>query len=269
MRTRTLLFVLAICLAPIPALSDPGDQATFDRGVAAYDAGQYEEAFKIFSDLADNDDVAAMRNVALMYRRGQGVARDPEKAIDWYEKAAEAGLGTAQGDLGIMLLDGEAGKPDPEGAVKWLTAASQAGHANAQFRLGQLYEQGQYVTKDLDTAKKLYTEAAAHGQKQAAARLAELSPETQTSSVVMQPLPPRSAADGPVRTKTKKYTQPQRATAIRTATAPAQPVSQPAPPPAPAPVVAQAPAVQPASAETAAQATVHKTFASPPGKVLP
>ncbi len=175
MKMRTLLACVAVLvLAASAARAVPGDQASFDKGAAAYDAGRYEEAFKIFHDLADNEDLAAMRNVALMYRRGQGVPRDPQKAMKWYRRAAEAGLGTAQADLGIMLLDGEAGESEPEEAVMWLTYASDAGHAIAQFRLGELYEKGENVTQNLELAKKLYTTSAARGDKEAAIRLAAL-----------------------------------------------------------------------------------------------
>ena len=85
--------------------------ATFDSGVAAYDAGDYQKAFKIWSSIQD-EDLAAMRNVAMMLRKGQGTAKDPGKAEEIYEVAAEAGLPTAQADLADMLLKGEAGKPD-------------------------------------------------------------------------------------------------------------------------------------------------------------
>ena len=41
----------------------------FDSGVAAYDAGDYAKAYQIWSSL-DDQDLAAMRNVAMMLRRG-------------------------------------------------------------------------------------------------------------------------------------------------------------------------------------------------------
>src|ERR1700749_4043879 len=47
-----------------------------DSGVAAYDAGNYQQAFKIWWDLR-YEDLAAMRNLAMMLRKGQGVAKDP------------------------------------------------------------------------------------------------------------------------------------------------------------------------------------------------
>ena len=61
--------------------------AIFDTGVAAYDAGDYEQAFKIWWEL-QFEDVAAMRNVAMMLRKGQGVQRDPRQAEVILERAA-------------------------------------------------------------------------------------------------------------------------------------------------------------------------------------
>src|SRR6202000_1509951 len=91
-------------------------KATFDKGLAAYDAKDYAGAFKIFSSIDDRD-LAAMRNVALMLRKGQGTARDPNAAEEIYARAANGGLATAAADLGEMLLNGEAGPPDAKAAL--------------------------------------------------------------------------------------------------------------------------------------------------------
>ena len=77
-----------------------------------------------------------MRNVAMMLRKGQGVAKDPKKAEELYQRAAEAGLPTAQADLADMLLKGEAGPPDPGRALPLLEAAAAANHPVAQYRAG-------------------------------------------------------------------------------------------------------------------------------------
>jgi len=148
---------------------------TFDSGVAAYDAGNYAQAFRIFKSI-DDEDLAAMRNVALMLRRGQGVAKDPKAAEEEYLRAANGGLATAAADLGEMLMNGEAGAPDPEGAVPWLTLAAAAHHPIAAYELGELYESGRGVTKDIEVARQLYTEAAASGVPGAKERLAALPP---------------------------------------------------------------------------------------------
>jgi len=149
----------------------PGDQAMFNQGAAYYDRGDYTHAYQVFYYLADHDDIAAMRNVALMKRKGQGTTRDPQGAMQYLKEAADAGLPTAQADLADMLLNGEAGAPDPVSAMQWLEAAAKAHHPIAEFRLAEIYERGQIVPRDVARAEDLYTDAAARGVPQAAQRL--------------------------------------------------------------------------------------------------
>jgi hypothetical protein len=161
---------------------------SFDTGVAAYDAGDYAKAYKIWSGIAD-DDIAAMRNVAMMRRQGLGTAKDPKGAEDMYLRAAEAGLPTAQADLADMLIRGEAGPPDPQRALPLLEAAAAANHPIAQYELAQFYEVGQLVPKNLTVARNLYAAAASHGMKEAQARLDQLGP-VPPDTAAAQPVPP-------------------------------------------------------------------------------
>ena len=154
-----------------PAPPTPGDQQTFRQGTDYYDRGDYAHAYQVFAWLAEHDDVAAMRNVALMKRKGQGTPRDPQGALEYLKEAADAGLTTAQADLGEMLLEGEAGPPDPQSALPWLEAAAAMRHPRAEFLLAEVYERGQAVPRDVTKAEQLYTEAAARGVPQAGARL--------------------------------------------------------------------------------------------------
>lgn len=149
----------------------PGDQQMFDRGAAYYDRGDYAHAYQIFYWMAEHDDVAAMRNVALMKRKGQGTAVDPQGAVEYLKEAADAGLTTAQADLGEMLLNGEAGPPDPQSALPWLQAAAAQHHPVAEFHLAEIYERGKVVPRDVARAEELYADAAARGVPQAASRL--------------------------------------------------------------------------------------------------
>lgn len=148
---------------------------TFDSGVAAYDAGDYAKAYKIWSSI-DDEDLAAMRNVAMMRRQGLGTEKDPKGAELMYDRAAEAGLPTAQADLADMLIKGEAGPPDPQRALPLLEAAAAANHPLAQYELAEFYEVGQLVPKNMTVARNLYAAAASHGMKEAQARLDQLGP---------------------------------------------------------------------------------------------
>ena len=178
----TAFFCLGL-LGASPAFARDGAEIAkiFDSGVAAYDAGNYPQAFKIWWGL-QYEDLAAMRNLAMMLRKGQGVAKDPKKAEEIYQRAAEAGLPTAQADLADMLLKGEAGPPDLAAALPLLAAAAAANHPVAQFELGELYETGAppFLPKDLEVARRLYSDAAGHGMKEAADRLRVVGPPTLT-----------------------------------------------------------------------------------------
>jgi TPR repeat protein len=166
---------------------------SFDTGVAAYDAGDYAKAYKIWSGIAD-EDIAAMRNVAMMRRQGLGTDKDPKSAELMYERAAEAGLPTAQADLADMLIKGEAGAPDPQRALPLLEAAAAANHPLAQYELAQFYEVGQLVPRNMTVARRLYAAAASHGMKEAQARLDQLGPAQAAPAPASQAAPTTAAA---------------------------------------------------------------------------
>jgi len=188
MRIFAPLALAGFCLAAAPVAAQETlqslahDQPKFDQAAADYDAGNYEQAYNEFLALADDNDIAAMRNVALMKRKGLGTEKDPEGARDYLERAADGGLPTAQYDLGQMLLDGEGGDPDPKAAVSWLAMAAAAHHPMAAYRLGELFEEGKIVPQDLAKAEELYAEAAGRGVTDAAARLSALEAAKAKSS---------------------------------------------------------------------------------------
>src|SRR5476649_168492 len=191
-RLFSRLFALAICACFAGATAAEARTAAeiaavFDAGVAAYDAGDYEKAFKTWWDLR-YEDLAAMRNLAMMLRKGQGTEKDPAKAEEIYQRAAEAGLPTAQADLADMYLKGELGPPDLARALPLLEAAAAANHPVAQYQLGELYETGAppLLPQNLETARQLYAAAAGHGMKEAAARAAFLGPP---AAQPLQPAP--------------------------------------------------------------------------------
>jgi TPR repeat protein len=180
---------------PVFVKPTPLNQKKFDEAAAAYDAKDYDTAYKLFTELADDYDVAAMRNVALMTRDGLGTEKDPGRAEEMMKEAARRGLPTAQYDLGEMLLDGAAGDPDRKAALPWFELAAAAGHPIAQYRLGQLYEEGQAVPKDIKVAELLYAAAARHGYDPALQRLKALEGWTTVPAELYAPGPSETSAN--------------------------------------------------------------------------
>jgi len=143
----------------------------FDEGTAAYDAGDYATAYRVWSQLAEEDDLAAMRNTAQLLRQGKGVQKDSRKAFKLYLEASEKNLVTAMANVGDMYLAGEGTERNPEAAAAWYARAATAGLSIAQVKLADLYEQGIGVDRDPARARALIERAARNGYVPAQERL--------------------------------------------------------------------------------------------------
>lgn len=182
-----------LCAATLlSACAVPGHdeiQAQFDAGLVAYDAGNYQVAYKTWGKIADYD-LAALRNIALMLRKGQGVKKDPETALRKMLQAADLGLVTAQYDAAEMIANGEAGPADVAAAIPWYARAADGGHPVAALQLAKLYDEGKAVPQNLKEARRLYKIAADAGMEDAAKRLAELGGPPTQPAAAQGPLPP-------------------------------------------------------------------------------
>ena len=69
--------------------------------------------------------------------------KDETKAVEWYQKAAEAGNATAMCSLGYAYEYGKGElTKDTYKAVEWYKKAAEAGEARAMYNLGKCYEDG-------------------------------------------------------------------------------------------------------------------------------
>ncbi len=182
----TLRFVISVAFAlalNACATNVVAEKASrFDQAVAAYDAGDFAGAYRIWSSLAAEDDLAAMRNAAQLLRQGKGVEKDSKKAFKLYAEAAEKGLVTAMANVGDMYLTGEGVEKNPEAAAAWYARAASAGLSLAQVKLAEMYEQGLGVERDPARARALFERAARNGYAPAQAKLAAMGPGPSTSS---------------------------------------------------------------------------------------
>ncbi len=111
----------------------------FSRAWSAYDAGQFDDALRIWQTLADQGDADAQINLGALYDNGKGVSEDPATAVKWYRLAALQGNRQAQYYLGLMYAAGRGVPLDVSTAAEWYFKAAQQGLAGAQFKLGLLY----------------------------------------------------------------------------------------------------------------------------------
>jgi TPR repeat protein len=125
---KNRLFVMILWISFAAAFSTPA-MAGFDAGLAAYNRGDYSKAFIEFR--ADNS-AQAKYYLSLMYERGDGIAKDPAKSLEWLRRAAKQGLDVAQANLGIMYCEGYHVDKDPAEGLKWLRLAAAQGLEEAQ-----------------------------------------------------------------------------------------------------------------------------------------
>ena len=103
----------------------------------------------------------------------RGNAQDDDAArLEAMRRQAVAGSAESQFLLGRYYLDGS--QLDADRAVFWFQKAAQQGHLFAQFELGLMNEEGTGVPRDPGQAALWYQNAATHGHARAAFRLSYL-----------------------------------------------------------------------------------------------
>ena len=80
---------------------------------------------------AQSGDAQAAWRLALNYRNGLGVARDPERAGHWMAVAARGQVPAAMFTLSNMLAAGEGMARDEAAARRWLETAAALGYPAA------------------------------------------------------------------------------------------------------------------------------------------
>ncbi len=117
-------------------------------GIAvSYDEGDgveqdYAKALEWYEKAEEAGDIRAMTNLGWLYEYGNGVEQDYAKALDWYRKAAEAGDARAMTSLGRLYEYGNGVEQDYAKALEWYEKGAEEGNAVSMLSLGWLYEKG-------------------------------------------------------------------------------------------------------------------------------
>ena len=101
--------------------------ADFDKGLAAYEAGDFATTLTEWKPLAEQGDAGAQYYLGLTYGKGEGVIEDYKEAVKWCRLAAEQGHPKAQAMLGAMYAEGRGVIQDNVYAHMWLNIAAVNG----------------------------------------------------------------------------------------------------------------------------------------------
>jgi uncharacterized protein len=117
-----MLLVLACATGARPesiVAADSIEEAEF-----AYDRGDYTQAARLFSPLAEQGVASAQFYLGLMHEKGRGVRQDYRTALRWFRKAAAQGYAGPQNNLGLMYERGRGVREDFVRALMWYNVAA-------------------------------------------------------------------------------------------------------------------------------------------------
>lgn len=123
----------------------------------------YGKARQLYEQAAQQGEIEALYYLALLYRDGEGVQPDLERAqkllhdfLLAIRAAANRGEATACLRLGKMLQYGDSLLKNETEAVHWINKAAELGLPEAQFHLSRLYAYGWCGVEKNLTAERLW-----------------------------------------------------------------------------------------------------------------
>ena len=120
-----LASAMFLCLA-FMAIELTADDA-LEQGIRAFDSKNYQSAHKLWLPLAEKGHAEAQLFMAVLYRYGFGVERNPSQSTKWFERAAHNGDVDAQNEVAFIYEQGWGVKRDPAEAERWYEVVRQQG----------------------------------------------------------------------------------------------------------------------------------------------
>ena len=164
-------------LALIQAAAGKGDQDGLQAMGDLYARGPLPldgpKAIDYFEKSANAGNAYANVRIGELYRDGLIVPRDLAKALDSFQKASDAGVVAGSVNLGKMLIAGQGMPADVNRGTALIQSAADMGDQGAFQTLGDLYSRGPLP---LDGAKALenYEKSASAGNAYAYVRIGEI-----------------------------------------------------------------------------------------------
>ncbi|MEP1341929.1 MAG: hypothetical protein ABJK46_08320, partial [Ekhidna sp.] len=129
----------------------------------AYNSEQYATVMEHVDALIDEDFSLAHLLKGQMYQLGEGLQKDPQKAVYHYKKAAEADFAPAHFSLGVGYGNGSFGAVDKELSFSHYKKAAEHKYPDALSSVAYAYYNGSGIAKDLKRSAQYAKEAAELG----------------------------------------------------------------------------------------------------------
>jgi TPR repeat protein len=141
-----------------------------EGGVVEPSESKALEYLLVSSELGDDE---SSYQCALLYRNGSGVEPSEEASFLYLKKAADQGNVHAKLSLREWYLNGIGTEKSEENAFFWTKRAAEEGLGDAQYLLGLSYAEGMGVEPDQEVAFSWFQKAAGQGIEEAIYRVAK------------------------------------------------------------------------------------------------
>ena len=168
MLLRIAFMALALGVLATPAA------ATYETGLYAYSAGDFETAYREWLPLAEGGDAQSQYQIGMMHLNGEGIEADDATALKWFTMSADQAYMPSLVRLAVLYYTGRGADHDHDEAARLYALAADQGNAEAQFALGALHMHGHGVEKDLVKAHMWLSLAGMRGLKEALQRRSEI-----------------------------------------------------------------------------------------------
>lgn len=168
-KMRAIAAALAL-VAGLGSAAVGAAQPGVPEGIAAWQAGNYEQAVALWRPLAQAGNADAQFNLGQAYRLGRGVGIDVRAAEQWFEQAARQRHEQAGTNLGLLLFQNGRARE----AMPWIQAAAMRGDPRAQYVFGTALYNGDILRRDLPRAYAMMTLATRQNFPQAADQLRQM-----------------------------------------------------------------------------------------------
>lgn len=136
-----------------------------------------EQNILLLQQRAQDGDILAQIQLADCFRKGRGVKRNMEEALQWLKKAGEQKSPEALYQLGRCAEDGNGMPRDEKVAADYYRQAAEKGHMEAQYAYAICKQAGIGCTQDLQDSIYWMEKAANQGHENAHLQLGRLHDE--------------------------------------------------------------------------------------------
>jgi TPR repeat protein len=143
-----ILSLSLLLLAVSPAFAESRGDKELWKGVAAAEEGKYDKAVEFYERAADKGNTDAMINLALMYDKGKGVPEDNAQALRLYRVAAAGGNMHGYFNEALMHEKGDGVPKNTALAVPLYRKAAELGSPDAMANLSNLLRAGDGTPRD-------------------------------------------------------------------------------------------------------------------------